>query len=265
MAAFAQCLRPAAVVIENVPAVVHDHLDVVGKTTALLRRAGYTVTTAVAPMGELGVPQRRRRHVLVAIKGGQIDLGSTWNQFRAESRSVRWAIGDLATRAGEAPFDEASVQSFANRGRIQWLFENEAHDLPNWMRPVCHQSDHSYKSMYGRMHWEEPAQTITSGFGSPGQGRYVHPSQPRTLTPHEAARLQFFPDTFTFRRPVAPPRRSQLATIIGNAVPPKLTYVVGLAVMGALASASRLASRRHTTPRHVGGHKQDAGPFRDKM
>jgi len=52
--------------------------------------------------------------------------------------------------------------------------------------------------MYGRLHYDEPAQTITSGFGSPGQGRYIHPTCGRTILPHEAARLQFFPDSFDF-------------------------------------------------------------------
>jgi DNA (cytosine-5)-methyltransferase 1 len=82
--------------------------------------------------------------------------------------------------------------------------------------------------MYGRLLWDEPAQTITTGFGSMGQGRFVHPGRPRTLTPHEAARLQTFPDFFTFRKART---RHALARMIGNAVPPLLTVALGLAVM----------------------------------
>ena len=74
--------------------------------------------------------------------------------------------------------------------------------------------------MYGRLRWDRPAQTVTSGFGSMGQGRYVHPLRPRTLTPHEAARLQFLPDYVDFSR-VA--KRTALATMIGNVAPPRLT------------------------------------------
>ena len=64
---------------------------------------------------------------------------------------------------------------------------------------------------------------MTSGFGSMGQGRYVHPSRPRTLSPHEAARLQFLPD---FMRFDAVTKRGALATMIGNAAPPALTIAL---------------------------------------
>ena len=70
------------------------------------------------------------------------------------------------------------------------------------------------------MYWDRPAQTITRGFGSTGQGRYVHPKLPRTILPHEAARLQFFPDFFSFGQS----SRGELQYLIGNAVPPKLAY-----------------------------------------
>jgi DNA (cytosine-5)-methyltransferase 1 len=78
------------------------------------------------------------------------------------------------------------------------------------------------------MYWEKPAQTITSGFTSMGQGRFVHPKEQRTLTPHEAARLQFIPDFFRFDESIG---RTALAEMIGNAVPPKLTYVIGLELL----------------------------------
>jgi DNA (cytosine-5)-methyltransferase 1 len=78
--------------------------------------------------------------------------------------------------------------------------------------------------MYGRLDWKAPAQTITSGYGSMGQGRYVHPDAERTLTPHEAARIQFFPDWFDF----GDRDRTAWATLIGNAVPMKLSYVIAL-------------------------------------
>jgi DNA (cytosine-5)-methyltransferase 1 len=82
--------------------------------------------------------------------------------------------------------------------------------------------------MYGRLKPHEPAQTITSGFGSPGQGRFVHPTQLRTLTPHEAARLQFFPDFFDFS---LAKKKTALASMIGNAAPMKLSYVFGLELL----------------------------------
>jgi DNA (cytosine-5)-methyltransferase 1 len=78
------------------------------------------------------------------------------------------------------------------------------------------------------MHWDQPAQTITSGFTSMGQGRFVHPKEQRTLTPHEAARLQFIPDFLRFDDGIG---RTTLAEMIGNALPAKLTYVIGLELL----------------------------------
>ncbi len=110
--------------------------------------------------------------------------------------------------------------------RIRFLFRHGRYDLPNHQRPPCHRgNNHTYKSVYGRLHWGKPAQTITSGFTCMGQGRFVHPSAKRTLTPHEAARLQFIPDFFSLGDHVG---IAALAEMIGNAVPPKLTYVIAL-------------------------------------
>ena len=77
---------------------------------------------------------------------------------------------------------------------------------------------------------------FTSGFGSIGQGRYMHPSQLRALTAHEAARIQGFPDYFTFS---AVAKRADLATMIGNAVPPALMREVASAIIPALSAAAR--------------------------
>ncbi|MBV9486535.1 MAG: DNA cytosine methyltransferase [Frankiaceae bacterium] len=85
--------------------------------------------------------------------------------------------------------------------------------------------------MYGRLKWTDPAQTITSGYGSIGQGRYMHPSLTRALTPHEAARLQGFPDYFKFHDAA---KRAELATMIGNAVPPALSAAVFSVLMPSL-------------------------------
>jgi DNA (cytosine-5)-methyltransferase 1 len=228
MARAAEVVNPAVVVIENVPTVLNDRGQVVDRVTEALVESGYRVANDVIALEDLGVPQKRRRHTILALKGVRVDpndvLGSLGG---AELTDLRWAIGDLEDPESYMPLDEPSRVSPDNCDRIAYLIEHDQYDLPNAMRPKCHQGDHSYKSMYGRLMWSEPAQTITTGFGSMGQGRYVHPSQPRTLTPHEAARIQGFPDWFDFTVSGAVLRRRTWATMIGNAVPPKLTMELG--------------------------------------
>ena len=221
MARAALVLRPQAVLIENVPSVVHARSNVVERSRIALERIGYTVVDAVLELVHFGVAQRRKRHLLLAVRGRH-DLEALASALSPEvtlRRSLRWAIGDLAGTTATHFLDRAPRSSAANLERMHWLLSNDEYDLPNELRPACHQGDHSYVSMYGRLRWDEPAQTITSGFGSIGQGRYMHPDLPRALTAHEAARIQAFPDYFRFD---AARSRTEAAVIIGNAVPPPL-------------------------------------------
>jgi DNA (cytosine-5)-methyltransferase 1 len=128
------------------------------------------------------------------------------------------------------------VLSAENLIRIKYLFDHDLDDLPNHVRPDCHKEGTTYKSVYGRMRWDLPAPTITTGFLSPGRGRYVHPRQQRVITPHEAARIQFFPDTYSFTGayPEAP-SRNLLSKWIGDAVPPLLGYAAAMPLMTSLA------------------------------
>jgi DNA (cytosine-5)-methyltransferase 1 len=237
MARAAEVLRPEVVLIENVPTVQHDVERVVELTKAALVRAQYVVAEAVLDLSALGAPQRRHRHVILALRDRrrtpQAVLESLENRCEDHPmRTVEWAIGDLRRAKRNGLFTRPSASNPDNTKRIRYMFENRVYDLPNERRPVCHQSDHSYVSMYGRLRWGEPAQTVTTGFGSMGQGRYVHPSQRRTITPHEAARLQMLPDWMEFK---SVKTKVSLAELIGNAVPPVLGMAIGEKVLPALA------------------------------
>jgi DNA (cytosine-5)-methyltransferase 1 len=219
----AEIMEPSVIIIENVRSVGSDRARTVDACAERLEQLGYHVTTRRLNLAELGAPQRRVRHVLVASTAP-----FRWLLPVLKTRTVRWAIEDILEIEGTSPFDTPSRISSDNETRIRWLFRYDKDDLPNRLRPECHQGDHSYRSMYGRLRWDEPAQTITSGFGSMGQGRYVHPSKPRTLTPHEAARLQFIPDFVHFDG-VA--KRGAVATMIGNVAPPILTIALTKALI----------------------------------
>lgn len=236
MARAARVLEPDIVVIENVPTVRLDTAGVVKTTFEYLEQLGYKVATATIGIHALGVAQKRRRHVLMATNLEGVDpkavLADLASRAEDASFNLEWAIGDLKALTNPSGYDTPPRASPANVERMEYLQESGDFDLPNPLRPKCHQDgNHSYKSMYGRLKWTDPAQTITSGFGSIGQGRYMHPSAVRALTAHEAARIQGFPDYFTF---TSVSKRADLATMIGNAVPPALMREVGSAVISSL-------------------------------
>lgn len=248
MARAAEVLRPKYVVIENVAPVQWDKSGVVEKTSAALASTGYEVAATVIDSSKLGVPQRRRRYVLVASRAAEVspnDVLADINggQCQQGVRTVRWAIQDLLDVATKGTFDTSSAKSDANARRMRYLFDHGIFDLPDSERPDCHRDgEHSYRSVYGRLRWDRPAQTVTTGFGSMGQGRYVHPQRRRTITPHEAARLQTFPDWFDFG---AQTRRGVLAKAIGNAVPPLLMVAIARRIFSAEdAVASVVPARR---------------------
>lgn len=224
---FAEIARPEHILIENVPTIIHGRDRALDETSNLLLKLGYEVDAGVVDLSELGVPQTRRRHVVIASLTKAVSVMDVVAKHRVpQIRDVQWAIRDLEQEEGSTAFTKPFQHTKDNLKRINYLFRHGLYDLPDKLRPHCHRNGHhSYKSMYGRLRYDEPAQTITSGFGSPGQGRFIHPSQPRTLTPHEAARLQFFPDSFGFS---SVRTRTALANMIGNAVPPKLSYVFSL-------------------------------------
>lgn len=233
-----EVVQPRAVVIENVPDVRHDSRSVVARATDRLEELGYRVLEAVVAADRFGVPQLRSRHLLVATQGTEaVDLEVPQRDEFVDRRDLWWAIGDLVNEYSTGIFTSAGMLSEDNLKRARYLLRYDKYDLPNHLRPPCHRDkpSHKYKSMYGRLSWTQPAQTITTGFGSPGQGRYLHPDEPRTITPHEAARLQFFPDWFDFS---AADTRTVLAECIGNAVPSKLAFCLVRAVLKAMRGVS---------------------------
>jgi DNA (cytosine-5)-methyltransferase 1 len=225
----AEVFQPQHILIENVPGALNDRRSVVQRSADTLDKLGYRVFMGVIDLSEIGVPQRRRRLVLMASLTHAITPVEVAERHRRDLRNVAWAIQDLESLSESRRTDlvDAVARSApATRRRIDYLFENDAIDLPDSERPACHSGGgHSYQAIYGRLTWDRPSQTITTGFYSMCMGRYVHPSQRRTITAREAARLQCIPDWFTFE-PVH--HRTALARMIGNAVPPRLSYAVAL-------------------------------------
>lgn len=219
--------KPKVAIIENVPAVIHDRARHVHNAAKILGNLGYEVFQTVVTMTDFGVPQSRKRHVTIASRiHSRQSLIMSVAPLSSPAIAISEYLNDIVDEEnlGRGIFFSVARTSEQNRKRMTWLFENDEYDLPDRLRPPCHRDRaHTYRSMYGRLNWNRPAQTITSGFGSMGQGRFVHPLRPRTLTCHEAARIQGFPDFFSFESVKS---LTALRDMIGNAVPPQFCAAV---------------------------------------
>ncbi len=229
MVRFAELTKPEYIIIENVQGIRHDKKNALGLAKENLLKLGYHLQDNLLMASDFGVAQNRRRYLLVATKKElpSYDLSLF---VRNSPTSCMWAFGDLLHYSGEMDtFNTPATLSKVNQDRLDYLFRAGLYELPNHLRPKCQQSESNrYTSVYSRMYPNKPAPTITSGFGSIGQGRFGHPLVNRTITPHEAARIQFIPDFFHF---IQGTKRVSLQKMIGNAVPPKLTYVLALEIL----------------------------------
>lgn len=217
--------NPELILLENVSSVIHSKENVVEKTKAYLRKQGYFIKELTINFQNLGIPQKRERHILMGSK-----KRSFCDSFISNHKSsvVVPLYNFISEYEGSESPDELLLKptkiSRNNTERIEYLFSEGIYNLPNFLRPSCHRDKkHSYNSCYGRLKYDEASQTITSGFGSMGQGRYVHPTKKRTLLAVEAARIQGFPKSFDFKKCST---LTSLRKMIANAVPPQLTYFI---------------------------------------
>ncbi len=227
-------LGATAILIENVPTVQNSYSDVVATACGLLRSEGYGVSVGTLKADDLGAPQRRSRFFILAVKN--VDLADEFlveasRAFKASAQPISWALADLIDREPNGIWDSAPELTLPNQERVDFLFDNDLFDLPDAQRPDCHKNGTTYTAVYGRMHWDRPSQTITTGIGTPGQGRYIHPVKRRLITPHEAARIQGFPEWFDFEPGGQSLKRKNISKWIGDAVHPMLGYAATMAAL----------------------------------
>ena len=236
-------VEPAVVSMENVPRLKSfKGGQVFGTFLDRMERAGYDVSASVVNAADYGVPQDRRRLVVLASKLGSIVLGGPTTHRRS---TVRDAIAHLPPlHAGEVDgrdqVHRASRLSPLNLRRIRAA--KPGRPWSEWADPQlvarCHrrESGATYKNVYGRMEWDKPSPTITTGCFSFGRGRFGHPSpeQDRAISLREAALLQSFPEDYRFTPPSAEVHFARLGRHIGNAVPVALAAAIGRAIRGHL-------------------------------
>ncbi|PKG37172.1 DNA cytosine methyltransferase [Psychromonas sp. Urea-02u-13] len=217
---FVELCKPQFVIIENVLNIKHDEGNVLTESANFLEGIGYTVENLVVKTAEYGIAQKRVRHIQVASLK-QLDLSLVAYEEKAVLSDV---IADIIDNCENSKNTFDTPSKTKHTERIDYLFDNDVYDLPNEMRPDCHKNKlHTYKTSYGRLRWDKPSTTITRGFSTMGQGRFIHPLRRRTLTPHEAARIQGFPDFFSFTEYKT---RGNLHLMIANAVPPKISAML---------------------------------------
>ena len=222
MVRFVELFKPMIVLIENVRGVTKNKQKVVVRANDYLRSIGYSVDHGVVKGHHIGIPQTRARHFTVAVLNEDVDV--SFEQFSKPTtiipRTLRWAIDDLQGKKppSDSLFYHTPNPKIINQARMDFFKDSDLYNLPNCERPPCQQKDdHTYPAVYGRMYWDKPAPTLTTGFGCNGRGRFTHPEGGRVLTPHEAARVQTFPDYFDL---TMIEKRTDLHYLIGNAVPP---------------------------------------------
>ena len=230
--------HPDVISMENVPQI--RETDVYREFIALLERNHYRYNAQVVYCPNYGIPQTRRRFVLVGSQLGQIELiAPTHNP---QNVHVRDFIADLpALEAGavnpDDPLHRSSALSQINLQRIRASVPGGTwHDWPEELRCACHKKDSgtTYASVYGRMTWEQIGPTITTQFYNYGTGRFGHPQQDRALSLREGAILQTFPRDYDFVDPERGFVMRDISRHIGNAVPVRLGQVIGLSIIGHL-------------------------------
>lgn len=222
-------VQPDVVTMENVPAVARHRVFADFVTT--LKRLGYRVWSETVECAEYGIPQHRRRLVLLASRHGPLALPKSTHGCH---RTVRDAIGRMPSiRAGgqwhSDPLHIASSLSPTNLVRIRESKPGGSwRDWPSNLIADCHKATtgQSYPSVYGRMEWDKPAPTITTQCYGFGNGRFGHPEQDRAVSLREAAMLQSFPRTYRFVPSGDPVYFSVIGRLIGNAVPVELAHII---------------------------------------
>lgn len=228
---------PEIVTMENVPRI--GSTPVFKAFVAKLEKLGYAVDFESCHCPAYGIPQQRRRMVLVASLLGEIRVPKG-KVAPADYATVEQAIRELPP-LGHGETDSADglhksrTLTPVNLKRIRNSTPGGTwEEWDEGLRAPCHRksSGSTFRNVYARMVWDEPSPTITTLSYNYGAGRFGHPEQDRAISLREAAILQSFPREYEFVSPGQPVQFAPLGRLIGNAVPPKLAQAVGEAVVG---------------------------------
>ena len=247
--------RPEIVTMENVPRIVST--PVFKDFAESLLGLGYWVDFKSCYCPAYGVPQHRRRLVLVGSLLGPIAVPEG-TVSAANYATVRQTIGDLPEvgHGQSHPSDRLHKSRRLTGLNLRRIKASKPggtwEEWPEELRAPCHRKSTgaTFRNVYARMAWDEPAPTITTLAYNYGTGRFGHPEQDRAITLREAAILQSFPRDYDFVAPDQPVQFAPLGRLIGNAVPPLLAAAVGHAIVDHVRAAKGPV-RKATRPRKI--------------
>lgn len=218
---FVNELRPLTIMMENVPRLAEYYLFT--EMVRELRKLGYDIEFKSVDVKDYGIPQRRRRLVLAGSLLGHLAI----QEPTGERLTVRDAIGGLEST--EVTNDALHKITIKHSRRIRNLIAlipkdgGSRKDLPRRYILECHLKQAvGFGDIYGRLRWDDCSGTITGGCLNPSKGRFLHPEEDRVITPREALLLQSFPLDYKLPLDVG---KASLAAMIGEALPPKFSYI----------------------------------------
>jgi DNA (cytosine-5)-methyltransferase 1 len=235
---FVRAMNPKTVMLENVPALVKD-----GRFTRMrneLEALGFEVTVQVLDAADYGVPQRRKRLILLASRVHTPGVAPKARR-RVTVREALMAVGPRSSTR-DPLHALAENRSEAVLALISKIPRNggSRSDLGEEHQLACHKRSDGFKDIYGRMSWDDVAPTITGGCHNPSKGRFLHPTHNRSITLREAAVLQGFPTSYRFD---VSHGKEAIALMIGNALPPPFIAAHARALRRGLNSATAVSEQ----------------------
>lgn len=222
--------KPSMFVMENVPELLKSAEFLSFADEA--RKRGFIVEGRILNAADYGVPQRRRRAIVIGSRlgppkwpepdhfppGNALEGFKRWTTFRDAVAGLplvpdgkRWH-----RPRNPKPMSLERYETIPNEGEGRFQLAERRPDITPacWLRKKTGSTD-----VFGRLWWDRPAFTIRTEFYKPEKGRYLHPSEHRPITVREAARCMSFPDDFELPEDQS---MTSVAKQVGNAVPPLL-------------------------------------------
>ncbi len=248
-------VKPRTVMMENVPGLLQKGKPLFNRFLEMLTSLGYRCNYRVLQVADYGVPQSRRRLVLLAGQDMEIRLPEPthskaptlglqpWRDVASAIKGVPEPVTlqEASLKGGPQVFDWHVVRNISvrNERRLRYAQQGKGWTkIPKRLRPECHQDRNAgFSNVYGRMRWDEVSPTITGGCTTFSKGRFGHPDHNRTISVREAALLQTFPADYLIDTPFM----DYACDIVGNALPCDFAEIIARQVYEALGSHEKVA------------------------